>query len=97
MTILTALLGVGPRTIPGLVRKVIILTPTTPGVVKYGWWYVPDTEFWVYNTVGLALAVGGIFLTRRQGRPITSLIAFGLNALAAVFGYFLAMTDRIPG
>ena len=84
--------------LPDMVRRATIVLVEPSGLdrigkVQAGWWYVPDVGFWRLVTSGLVLASVGLLISRRKGRPITSLIGFGLNALALLIGYALAFTD----
>jgi hypothetical protein len=98
---LAAIFGRGPDAIPNLVKRATIvlsepLDPLTGSGGKYedGWWFVPETGFWVLAAFALALATVGVILSYRRGRPITSVVGFGLNAVIAVAGFILAFTDN---
>jgi hypothetical protein len=91
---LLALLGLPPDSIPGLVKRATIRVETYGGVsTKPGQWFVPDEGFFVLATSGLVLSCIGILLSRGRGRPVTSLIAFGLNTILVLAGFALALTD----
>jgi hypothetical protein len=96
---LSALLGLAPESIPGLARRAtIILGSPTYGYGAFkttpGWWFVPDGGFFVLATSALVLSCIGILLSRGRGRPVTGLVAFGLNTLVLLAGFALALTDN---
>jgi hypothetical protein len=96
---LFALAGLPPPGMKEMVRRGMVrVSQTVPGrppwITKYAWWYLPEELFWVQNCCALALAVAGILLTSRKGRPMMSIVGFSVNALAAVLGYFLTVIDE---
>ena len=95
---LSAIIGLGPESIPGLARRAtILLGSPTYGYGAFrttpGWWFVPDGGFFVLATLALVLSCIGILLSRGRGRPITGLVGFGLNTIVLVAGFGLSLTD----
>lgn len=93
-----ALLGRGPESIPGLVKRAMIVLAEPDASGRGGkfaaaWWFVPEAGFWVLTAVALALATLGVVLSYRRGRPIAGAVGFGLNAVVAIAGFVLAFTD----
>jgi len=95
---LSALIGLGPESIPGLAqRATIVLATPTDGYGGFrttpGWWFVPEGGFFVLATLALVLSCIGIILSRGRGRPITSLVGFGLNTIVLLAGFGLSFTE----
>jgi hypothetical protein len=99
---LVALVGLPPAGTYDMVRRGMVrvskgVPGSSPLILKYAWWYVPQGLFWVQNCCGLALAAAGNLLTYRKSRPLMSMVGFTVNALAAVLGYVFTMIDAGEG
>jgi hypothetical protein len=93
---LAALLGMGAESIPGVVKRATIIEQPFNGYggrSTPGEWFVPDGGFFVLTFSALMISSIGILLSRRRGRPITSVVGFALNTFALVSGYVLTAAE----